>query len=70
MKKIILTLLGIILFVQVASANIYITEIMHSPLISHSDGEWIELYNSGSREVNLNDYTIDNSSYSIQFEFA
>jgi hypothetical protein len=64
MKKILLTILGAILFLQFVSADIYITEIMHSPDgISHSDGEWIELYNDGTQPVNLSDYTLDGSDF-------
>ena len=63
MKKIILSLLFLLLFPAFVSADIYITEIMHSPSISDPDGEWIEIYNSGDTVVNLSNYTIDGNDF-------
>ncbi|MAG78029.1 hypothetical protein CL616_01560 [archaeon] len=63
MRKTILTILGVIFFLQFASAELYITEVMHSPDISDPDGEWVEIYNSGS-QVNLSNYTLDGNDFS------
>ena len=63
MKKAILPFFGVLLLMHFAAADIHITEIMHSPLIPHSDGEWVELYNSGNTAVNLSNYTIDGNPF-------
>mgnify|MGYP001174843563 CR=1 FL=1 len=63
MRKTILTILGVIFFLQFASAELYITEVMHSPDISDPDGEWVEIFNSGS-QVNLSNYTLDGNDFS------
>jgi len=64
MKKLTLILLTTLFFIQFASADIYITEIMHSPnQMAHSDGEWVELYNSGDTAVNLSNYTLDGNEF-------
>jgi len=64
MKQIVITLLLLLLFPAFVTANLHITEIMHSPTqISDTDGEFIEIYNSGDQEINLSDYTIDNNPF-------
>lgn len=51
-------------FLQAASAQIIITEIMYAPAqASDSDGEWIELYNNGESSVDLSSYTIDGADF-------
>jgi hypothetical protein len=54
-------ILAILVSLPLASANLYITEVMHSPTQtqSDSDGEWVEIYNSGEESVNLRNWTID-----------
>jgi hypothetical protein len=64
---------ALLVCMPLASANLYITELMHSPTqtVSDSDGEWIEIYNSGEDKVNLTDWTIDGKqigSYTIESE--
>ena len=65
MEKIMLGVIFLLLAVPLATANVYITEVMHSPTQteSHSDGEWIELYNSGTEEVNLSNWTLDGKDF-------
>lgn len=76
MKKIICLALAMLFCTAYASANLYITEIMHSPVqISDSDGEWVEIYNDGTENINLNswylkgkplnNYTIKSSEYLV-----
>lgn len=63
MKKslIILCILWVLPWVQ---ADVYITEIMHSPTdISDTEGEWMELYNSGTASVDLSTWTIDSKAF-------
>lgn len=45
------------------SANMYVTEIMHSPSISDNDGEWIEIYNDGADTVNLSNWTVNGNAF-------
>ncbi len=67
MKNIGILGLVIICFLPLATANIYITEVMHSPTqVSDSEGEWVEIYNSGESSVNLNSWTIDGKSIGNQ----
>jgi hypothetical protein len=62
MKKWILGIL-VLLLIGEASANVYITEIMHSPEgIADSEGEYIEIYNDGSSSVNLNGWQLKNKT--------
>lgn len=64
MKKIIYGL--VLLFVmQAVAADVLITEVMHSPTetLSDTDGEWVELYNSGSESVDLADYKLDGYNF-------
>jgi hypothetical protein len=65
MEKIMLGVIFLLLALPLATANVYITEVMHSPTQteSHSDGEWIELYNSGTEEVNLSNWTLDGKDF-------
>jgi len=49
-----------------ANTDIVINEIMQNPsAVSDSDGEWFELYNAGSTDVDINGWTIadDDSDY-------
>ncbi len=62
MKKWILGILVLLLLGE-ASANVYITEIMHSPEgIADSEGEYVEIYNDGSSSVNLNGWELENKT--------
>ncbi len=64
MKKILYGL--VLLFVmQAVAADVLITEVMHSPTetVSDTDGEWVELYNSGSESVDLTDYKLDGYNF-------
>ncbi|MDP3918358.1 MAG: lamin tail domain-containing protein [Nanoarchaeota archaeon] len=64
MKTIILGTIILLLSLNFATADVFVTEIMHSPEgISDSDGEWVELYNSGREEVNLSDWTINEKEF-------
>lgn len=63
MKKILLSLVLLILGTPLVAANIYVTEIMHSPNISDNDGEWIELYNDGADAVNLSNWTVNSNNF-------
>ena len=65
MKKLLIGMLFFVLCAQLVAADIYITEVMHSPsqTSSHSDGEWVEIYNSGSETVNLSDWTLDGNEF-------
>ncbi|MBM1107838.1 BspA family leucine-rich repeat surface protein [Aurantibacter crassamenti] len=42
-------------------ASLLITEIMYDPT-SNSDGEWIEIYNSGSEAIDLDGYVLDDNT--------
>ena len=58
--KNLLVVLWVILVIPMVTANIYITEVMHSPTqVSDSDGEWLELYNDGATAVDLSAWIID-----------
>tara|TARA_Y100000310_G_scaffold196122_1_gene196137 strand:- start:752 stop:1912 length:1161 start_codon:yes stop_codon:yes gene_type:complete len=49
---------------HVVAADIYITEVMHSPnQMSDNDGEWIELYNDGSSAVDVSNWTINEKEF-------
>ena len=64
MEKWILGIL-VLLLIGEASANVYITEIMHSPAeIADSEGEYIEIYNDGSSSVNLDSWELKNKTLS------
>lgn len=61
MKKLLLSLIILIFGVSVYSvdASIVINEIMADPAeVSDSDGEWIELYNTGFEDVDINGWII------------
>ena len=64
MKKGILILV-MLLCVHMVAADVLITEVMHSPnnTESDTDGEWIELYNSGLEAVDLAEYKIDGYNF-------
>jgi len=64
---VVLTLMILMSFVGVASADIIITEIIQNPgVVGDNDGEWIELYNSGASTVDINGWTVsDNGSDSF-----
>lgn len=64
MKKGILILV-MLLCTHMVAADVLITEVMHSPnnTGSDTDGEWIELYNSGLGAVDLADYKIDGYNF-------
>mgnify|MGYP001617133489 CR=1 FL=1 len=63
MKKGILGIIALVLCINLVNANLYITEIMHSPTqVSDTTGEWIEIYNDGSESVNLNGWTLKGKS--------
>jgi len=50
----------VLLFItNAAQAAIIISEIMYNPSSTEDDWEWIELYNSGSSEIDLTGYVID-----------
>ncbi|MDP3728750.1 MAG: lamin tail domain-containing protein [bacterium] len=60
MKRIFLTTIWLCLFFPLVTANLYITEIMHSPTqVSDSEGEWIEIYNDGENIIDLNTWILD-----------
>ena len=46
-----------VLFCSVASSEIFINEVLPNGLLN-PDSEWVELYNNGSSEVNLNNWNI------------
>lgn len=63
MKEIILGVLALLLCMNFVAANLYITEIMHSPTqVADTAGEWIEIYNDGEESVNLNSWTLKGKS--------
>ncbi|MCG2719056.1 MAG: lamin tail domain-containing protein [Nanoarchaeota archaeon] len=55
MKKIILLIL---LIIPIAKAEIIITEIMANPIADETLNEWIELYNNGTEEIDVNEWVI------------
>lgn len=60
MKRLFLVGILCILFAQFGAANIYLTEVMHSPTqVSDSEGEWVEIYNDASQPVDLSSWTLD-----------
>lgn len=60
MKKIIVGLLCLCFFLPLATANVYITEVMYAPTqVSDSEGEWLELYNDGEQSIDLNTWNLD-----------
>ena len=65
MKYVVLSLVMLLCSLHLVSANVYITEVMHSPTqtASDSDGEWLELYNAGSETVDLSNWTIDGNNF-------
>jgi len=64
MKIIIFSMLLLLVCLPLSLADIYITEVMHSPdTMSDSDGEWIEVYNDGVVSVDLSNWTIDGSAF-------
>ena len=63
MKTIVMIGIVSILLAQFGAANMYITEVMHSPTqVADSEGEWIEIYNDGSQAVDLSSWTVDGKS--------
>jgi len=63
MRAILWSLVLLLVGTPFVSANIYVTEIMHSPSISDNDGEWIEIYNDGIDPVNLNNWTVNGNAF-------
>jgi hypothetical protein len=64
MKHITLVVVALLCSLHVVVANVYVTEIMHSPnQMADSDGEWVELYNDGLSEVNVSNWTINNKDF-------
>jgi len=62
--RILIWLIMLVLCVHFTSAGVYITEIMHSPSqMDHYDGEWVEVYNSGTEDVNLSNWTLDDKDF-------
>ncbi len=60
MKQIIIGTLLFLLFSPWVTANIYLTEVMHSPMqVADSEGEWVEIYNDAEESITLNSWTID-----------
>ncbi len=61
MKKVFISgTILLLLFFPLITANVYITEVMHSPTqVSDSEGEWIELYNDDEQSIDLNNWAID-----------
>ncbi|MBT4174835.1 lamin tail domain-containing protein [archaeon] len=64
MKKTIL-ILAMLLCTNFVAADVLITEIMHSPVNTESDtdGEWAEIFNSGTEAVDLTDYKLDGYNF-------
>lgn len=63
MKQITGGLLCLLLFLPLTTANVYITEVMHSPTqVADSEGEWIELYNDAQEALDLSSWTLDGKS--------
>lgn len=65
MKRGILILIAMLFLVNFASANVIITEIMYAPTqtASDTDGEWIEIYNTGEESVDLTDWNLDGYNF-------
>ncbi|MBI5797946.1 lamin tail domain-containing protein [Candidatus Woesearchaeota archaeon] len=64
-ERIAICVVSLILFAPFVSAEVYITEIMHSPEgISDSDGEWVEVYNDGNESVNMSGWTLNGKEFS------
>ena len=64
MKYLVMTLVCVLLSMQLVAADIYITEVMHSPnQMSDSDGEWIEIYNDGSSAVDVSNWTVNDKDF-------
>lgn len=60
MKKTFVGVIMLLLFFPLVTANLYITEVMHSPTqVSDSEGEWIEIYNDADQNIDLNSWTLD-----------
>ena len=57
-KQIKLIWIIIILFSQVSQASIVINEIMVKPTTDQNLNEWIEIYNTGSEQINLSSWKI------------
>ncbi len=62
MKYLVIGIAVLLLSFQLAAADVYITEIMHSPSMTDNDGEWIEIYNDGD-EVDLSNWTLDGNDF-------
>ena len=62
MKKISLVIF-LFVFVKIAWASVIITEIMYAPNISENDGEWIELYNNETKEIDLSNCRINGYNF-------
>jgi Lamin Tail Domain len=68
-KNFAMALVGMSLLLPMATnANMIITEIMENPTkVNDTRGEWFELYNNGTRRVNLKSWTLqDDNSDSIR----
>jgi hypothetical protein len=64
MKYVFVLALALLCLMQLASANVYITEVMHSPnQMSHSDGEWVEIYNDAAEPIDLSEWTLDGADF-------
>lgn len=48
--------------------TIIINEILPSPVGADEEGEWIELYNLGDQEINLNNWQVENGTKSYVFQ--
>ncbi len=64
MKKTILFLV-MLLCTNFVAADVLITEVMHSPVNTESDtdGEWVEIFNSGTEAVDLTEYKLDGYNF-------
>ncbi|RME55247.1 lamin tail domain-containing protein [Candidatus Woesearchaeota archaeon] len=49
----------LLLLVGFARADLKITEIMFDPVISQTDGEWVEIYNNASYPIDLTGWKLD-----------
>ena len=53
------------LFLPFVSANVEITEIMHSPTQTESDtdGEWVEIHNAGEESIDISEWKLDGYNF-------
>jgi hypothetical protein len=59
----------LVLVFPIVSADLYITQVLYNPLITSTGGESVEIFNSGTKPINLSGYTLMTTTRDIDLTF-